>query len=393
MWKQSLILVAALSCGLASEWAQEAQGDYRAGVAAIDARQYDRAIAAFDAAIRGKDARSDGALYWKAWAENRLGRRDEALATLAELGKSYPASRWQEDAKALEVEVRQASGAPVPPESAGDDDLKLLALNALVNSDPDRALPMLEKILKSGNSRQLKERALFVLAQSGSPKARDILAGVAKGQGNPELQGKAVEYLGIFGGKESRQLLVDAYRASNSAELKRRILNSLMVSGDRADLLAVAKSEKDPELRRHAVNQLGVSGGVDELMQLYSTESDAGVKRAVIDGLFVSGHSERLMDLVKTERDAGLRAHAIEKLGLMGREKTGDYLVSIYAKDADAAARRAAINGLFLQGNAKALVELAKKETDPARKREIVQKLSIMNSKEGNDYLLDLLNK
>ena len=166
-----------------------------------------------------------------------------------------------------------------------------------------------------------------------------------------------------------------------------------MVSGDRADLLAVAKSETDPALRRHAVNQLGVSGGVDELMQLYAAESDAGVKRAVIDGLFVSGHSERLMDLAKAERDSGLRAHAIQQLGLMGRERTGDYLVSIYAKDSDAAVRRSAINGLFIQGNARALVELAKKETDPARKREIVQKLSIMNSKEGNDYLMDLLNK
>ena len=38
-----------------------------------------------------------------------------------------------------------------------------------------------------------------------------------------------------------------------------------------------------------------------------------------------------------------------------------------------------------------ALVEIAKAEQDPAMKREAVQKLSIMHSKEATDYMLELL--
>ena len=86
--------------------------------------------------------------------------------------KSYPSSRWLDDAKALQVEVHQQRGTPVSPESATDEDLKLLALNSLMNTDPERSIPMLEKLLKSSNSPKLKERALFVLAQNRSQIAR-----------------------------------------------------------------------------------------------------------------------------------------------------------------------------------------------------------------------------
>ena len=52
----------------------------------------------------------------------------------------------------------------------------LLALNSLMNTDPDRSVPMLEKLLKSSNSPRLKERALFVLAQNRSQRSRELLA-------------------------------------------------------------------------------------------------------------------------------------------------------------------------------------------------------------------------
>ena len=45
------------------------------------------------------------------------------------------------------------------------------------------------------------------------------------------------------------------------------------------------------------------------------------------------------------------------------------------------------------QNNAKILVDLARKEADPALKREAVQNLSRMKSKEATDFLLEVLNK
>src|SRR5205823_10809484 len=105
-------------------------------------------------------ARADGALYWKAYALNRLGRRDEAAAAIAALRRDYPNSRWLNDAQALEVEARQNSGQPVSPSDESNDDLKLIAINSILRGDPDRAVPLLEGILKSTGSPRLKDRAM-----------------------------------------------------------------------------------------------------------------------------------------------------------------------------------------------------------------------------------------
>ena len=74
-----------------------------------------------------------------------------------------------------------------------------MALNGLINSDPERAIPMLEKFLQGNQSPKLKERALFVLAQNDNPKARQVLLQIARDGSNPDLQMKAIHYLGIDG--------------------------------------------------------------------------------------------------------------------------------------------------------------------------------------------------
>ena len=75
-----------------------------------------------------------------------------------------------------------------------------MAMQALQNTDPEQAVPMLEKLLDGTASPRLKERALFVLAQSNSPRAREVLTNIAKGSSTPELQSRAIQYLGVHGG-------------------------------------------------------------------------------------------------------------------------------------------------------------------------------------------------
>ncbi|MGB7621230.1 MAG: tetratricopeptide repeat protein, partial [Terriglobia bacterium] len=109
---------------------------YDHGTRALDQGHWDRAVAVFGQVVELHARRTDGALYWKAYAQNKLGQRTEALAGLAELNKSFPQSRWINDAKALEVEIRSQAGRPVSPSNEGDEDLKLMAINGLLTSDP-----------------------------------------------------------------------------------------------------------------------------------------------------------------------------------------------------------------------------------------------------------------
>src|SRR6266540_5434089 len=231
----SLLLVLAAGSPISGVRADDSkdEGLYQRGSKSLDERRWDQAIEAFNEVVRQGGSRRDGALYWKAYAQNKLGQRAEALETLQELSKSFPNSRWSSDAKALEVEVRQAGGQQVPPEGAADEDLKLIALNSLVNTDSERAVPMLEKFLQGNQSPKLKEKALFVLSQSGSPRAREVLAKIARGESNPDLQMKALRNLAIFGGRESRQVMADIYASSSDMAVKRAILQSFMVAGER----------------------------------------------------------------------------------------------------------------------------------------------------------------
>ena len=366
---------------------------YQKGKAAIDAGRWDEAAQAFGAVVSEKSAHADEALYWKAYALNKMARRAEALVALAQLRKAYANSRWQDDARELEMEVRQASGEKVNPNAQPDEDLKLMAINSLINSDPERAMPILEKLLQSGQSPKLKERALFVLAQNDNPKGSQLLLQIARGGSNPDMQMKAIQYLGINGTKENRQALSDLYASSNDANVKRAVLHGFMVSGDREHLLQAAKSEKNADLRMEAIHQLGISGGQAELWQLYQAEPTVEVKETILHSMFIGGNSDRLMEVARGEKDVRLRKAAIHSLGLMGGEHTGVALAAMYGSETDAGLRGEILNALFIQGNAKPLVELARKETNPEMKKAIVSKLSIMGSKDSTEYMLEILNK
>ena len=165
---------------------------YQNGLRAIDNHQYDQALSEFNNVVAHAGPRTEGALYWKAYVLNKLGRAAEAQAAIDALRKT-PNSRWLDDAKALELEVKQSKG-PVSPDSETDEDIKVLALNGLMQSDPEKALPQVEKLLQGTHSPNLKRRALYVIAQSNLPKAQQDLEQTARG-GNPDLQLSAIQYL------------------------------------------------------------------------------------------------------------------------------------------------------------------------------------------------------
>jgi len=363
---------------------------YDCGRNAVDQSQWERAVDYFGRAASVKGTRADGALYWKAWAQNRLGQRAEALTTLGLLKSAHAKSRWVNDASALEVEIRQRTGQSVDPAATQDDELQLIALNAL--RDKPSAVPMLEKFLQGPRSPKLKERALFVLAQNESPGARAILAKVARGEANPELQLKALQYLGHYKSVETRDILGQAYKSSADATVKRAILRAYASSQDRERLLDAARSETDATLRLEAVRQLGNLQAGPELADIYKRESSADVKKQILRALANSNQVDRLVEIGQAEQDPELKRTAIRALGLNRNAQTGTQLLAMYDKDANRVVREAVIDALFVQGNGAGLVSLAKREKDLDLKRRLVEKLSVMrDNAEAEAYLLELL--
>ena len=366
---------------------------YSEGQNAADEYRWDRALTFFNRVIELKGTKVDAALYWKAFSQHRLGQRTEALASIAELSKSYPASPYRKQANVLEAEVRRDIGQPVRPQDSADDEVKLMALQALQNTAPEEAIPMLEKVLEGTSSRKVKQRALFVLAQSKSPRAREVLRNYAKGSSTPDLQSQAIQYLGVHGGPEARAVLGEVYGGTADVDVKRRILRAFMVAGEKDRLFKAAQGEQNAELRIEAVSQLGAMQAHEELWQLYQKESSVDVKRRILRSMMAGGSVDRLIELAKAEQNPDLRREAIRALGQMRSARTGDVLIQIYGADNHPEVRKSVINALFIQENATALVALARKEQDVTMRKELVSRLSNMHTKVATDYMIELLGK
>ena len=366
------------------------EANYERGTRALDEHKYDEAVSLFTEVVESKAPRADGAMYWKAYALNRAGRRDEAVATLAALRRDYPNSHWLNDAQALEAEVKQNSGQPVSPAQEGNEDLKLMAINSLMGADPERAIPLLENLLKGSSSPRLKDRAMFVLTQNRSARAQQVLSDYAKGAGNPDLQIRAIRYIGMSGTGDAQQQLVSVYTASNDASVKREIIRSLMISKARDPLVNLSKNEKDADLRGEAIRQLGAMRATDQLVQLFASEASPDNRIQIVRSLMMSGGSDKILDLMRTEKDENVRREGIRTLA-SSHSLSPEALASLYTSDSDPKTKRALIDGLFQRGDAKSMIDLARKENDLAMKKTIVERLSVMHSKEATDYMMELL--
>ena len=149
------------------------------GSAPSSSEDWDDASRIFGKLASGSSDETDAALYWKAYADWKRKLKKESLEGVRQLWPTYPKSAWADDAKALELEIR--GGERREGRVASDDEeLKLYALDGLMQVDPEKAVPVLEKLLAGDSSPRVKERALFVLSQSDSPRAREILVRTAK---------------------------------------------------------------------------------------------------------------------------------------------------------------------------------------------------------------------
>ena len=362
---------------------------YTAGTEALNDGNYDEAVNKFDEIVKMRGRKADAALYWKAYALKNAGNKAQAQATIAELRKTYPQSKWLKDAGALEVEMK---GAAANPESISDEDLKLLALQSLMNSDPERAVPMLDKVIQGNYSPKLKDKALFVLSQSNSDKAQQILLSLAKANNDPGLQKRAIRYMGMSGNR-NRGVLKEIYNGTTDASVKKAVFQGWLMSGDKEDVLAVARTETSPELRRDAIRYLGMMGGRSELREMYKSSPDPGTREAVVQGMLMSGDSQGLATIAAMEKDPNVLDKAINTLGMVGGPESLSALTNIYNSHNDAATRKRVINALFLHGAAKEMVAMARKETNPELKKAWIQKLSLMNSPEVSEYMMEILNK
>jgi len=365
---------------------------YEEGTEALDERRWDRAIVKFERVAEMGGAKADGALYWKAWAESRSGRRKNALETLVTFKAKHPNSRWLGDAKALEIELQKSAGSTTSPDAYEDEELKLIALYGIMENDPARGVAAVERILKGTSSLRMKERALYLLADSGSSEAVKLLRSAAKG-GNPDLQLQAIRFIGVTEDAGSLSFLDEIYTSSNDPEVRYAVIEAWMEAEAITPLLRVAQTDPDPRLRMAAIHVLGSEERTSSLMKLYETEKSRDVRYAILEAFEMAEDVKALEQIMKTEKDLRLRVEAIHYYGHAAEGAASPTLVALFKQELEQPeVRMAALDALNDIEDADALINLAKSTKDPHWKREIVSRLANMDSRKAQEFLESLLN-
>ena len=362
--------------GVVSDFQPQKSGDrveqaYADGKKAIYEGNWQQAVDSYSQVVKAGGAHTDEALYWQAYAQNKLEQPGGALDNIARLRREYPRSQWLKDASALELEIRQKQGHTPNPNLEGDCDLKLLAVNSLLNNDPERAVPILEKLLNnSGNSGQcggkILEKALFVLSQSGSSEARDLMMQIATGKLHPELQMKAINYIGIAGHIDD---LMKVYQESNSADARRAALHGMGIGGGCKQLLAVSGQEKNPDLVREAIRSMGIAGCRDQVRDLYNKATLPELKHDILHSTIVSGDTELQQKIALNDPDPNIRAEAVKDMGISGGCKQ---LSALSGNEKDPQVISAAIKAMGIGGCREQLRDLYAKTTQADLKEEIL---------------------
>lgn len=250
--------------------------------------------------------------------------------------------------------------------------LAIEALEGLIAAPPQRALPLVRKVLAGNQSERVKRRAVFVLGMIDLPEAGQLLAETAQQRGGV-LQLEAIRALGIRGGKGQAATLQAIYR-NGDARARRAVIQAFVISGDKASLVAIAKAATAPREAREAIHALAAMGAVAELRELGQNGEHA---KDLLQAFAIAGDLDGLLRIAKSDPKPALRVEAARSIGIIGGDKARQALRDLY-RDGTDEVRSAALEGLMISGDEQGLLALYRSEQDPTRKRELLRMLTMI---------------
>ncbi|MBK6735824.1 MAG: HEAT repeat domain-containing protein [bacterium] len=239
------------------------------------------------------------ALYWEAFARYRLDRTSE-LRRAAELLRrqqaDFDGAETARDGEALLARVYaelaqrgEVDAAREVRELSGNDDqreeTRIQALHALLEMDPDRALPVLADILRGKRpaSPSYRRNAVFLLCRTDDPRAEDLLIELAGGNTDADLLSEVVICLSMKDSDRSLDAIVAVFNRAEDPRVSESAAHAIgRHGGDRAFAVLtslVRDRGADIERRRQALFSLSNSGRDKEVsalaQQVLRDESDS----------------------------------------------------------------------------------------------------------------------
>jgi hypothetical protein len=455
---------------VASAWTQKDPADslYREARAVLARGDYSRAAELFRSLYRqypNSDQAAD-ALYYLAFAEYRIGGTDRlrsALSSLTTIQQRFPSRSKSGDAKSLRTRVcgelarqgdegcaaevaaaakavvsidattaasasaaaraeaaadrasvdairsSRSRGGSTPgcPSADDDDDDRVAALNALLQMDAERAMPILKSVLarRDACSAGLRRKAVFLVSQKHTSETADILLSIAKNDPDEEVREQAVFWLSQVPDERAVTMLQQILTTATSQEIKNKALFALSQhrSPNAAQFLrdfALRENEND-ELRGQAVFWLGQRRSPENaefLRNLYSRVNSDEVKEKILFSLSQQrgmGNDKWLIDIAKNRNEnIELRKKALFWAGQGAA--SAEQLVGLYSSLTDTEMREQLIF-VYSQRREPAFVDkmldIAKNDRDPELRKKAIFWLGQSRDPRVQQFLLDLINR
>lgn len=326
----------------------------------------------------------DTAIFWQAYVLIQARRPDDARDEVERLREKFPQSRWIAEAETL---LRQ-NEASVEVATGGDDkDLAEIAVEGLISAPPERAVPLLKKVLRGKQPEKVKRRALFVLSQLDSGEALTELVEIAR-NGEPAMRSEAIRMLGVSGDDKALEQLATLYKSASLAD-KREVLQAWLIADRKELVFAAARDETDAKLRHDAIQLLGAMDATAELKQLLPSIKDPELQSQIVQSLGVAGDVEALVQVAGTNASEAIRLEAYRSIGIAGGKRASEALVSLYPKATSATQRDAILQGLLIADDARAMSALYKNAKSKEEKQQILRMLTSMD----DDAALDIIEQ
>ncbi|HEX9219397.1 MAG TPA: HEAT repeat domain-containing protein [Gemmatimonadaceae bacterium] len=369
------------------------------------------------------------AIYYEAYALYRSGGDDDLSAARDRLNqlKQRDTKIWKNDGAVLLTRVcgelakrgDEACAADIektaqkdPPVQANkpcpdeDNDDRIAALNALMQMDAERAMPILKKVLARRDqcSASLREKAVFLVSQKRTPETGNILMDVARSDPDQDVREKAVFWLSQVPG--STGLLEEILKGNGDENIKEKALFSLSQQNEpKAQQIlrdfALRESESG-DLREKAIFWLGQRRSTENtefLRNLYSRLTNQDLKDKVMFSLSQQrgvGNEQWLMNIaVNPKEDIELRKKALFLAGQAG--VSIQELAALYDRIGDNELKDHLIFVLSQRQSDRAatdkMFDIAKNEKDPELRKKAIFWLGQSRDPRVQQFLIDLINK
>ncbi len=362
-----------------------------------------------------KDANVDAALYWLAFAEVKLEKYIEASGQLQRLLKKFPNSNWADDARTLQLQIDSHLGEnknidrtlnpKTRNENDEDEEIKIVALEALFHSNPERGLAFVSNMLKPGSnaSRHMKEAGIELIRRYGGAQTVPLLIEVIRNERDGELRKNAIETLGRTEDERAFDVLVEMVRTSTDDEVSNAAVFAISrfeTAKARTVLFEMARGAKSTEVRKNAIFWLSRKADdavLDELMKLYESEQDAEIKKQIVFALkrMDSPRSiAKLYEIASGKGDVEVRKDAIHWIGQRGDEQAVEYLIKTYDSEADYEIKNQIIFALSRTNQKSALRKMmliARQDKSVELRKQAVFWLGRSDDPEAAKFLEDIL--